>query len=156
MDNKLLYRRATRLVQWILQFIKFNLYAQADYRRSNTHSPFSNFTWFTWSLDFRIEFAEYLSEYPLCDCSNFRNLIWSWDELALSAQKNRRSLHSLFPFSFFSRFSIFYTDGRNYWPSTTVNFSRGAEDFFSCDRRNFHAGKCYRSLTSERLVSSMM
>lgn len=74
---------------------------------------FSNFTRFTWSLDLRIEFAEYLSEYPrdLCD-SNFRNLIWSWDELALSAQKNRRSLHSLFPFSFFSRFSIFYTDGQ--------------------------------------------
>lgn len=48
----------------------------------------------------------------ICVIRIFRNLIWSWDELALSAQKNRRSLHFLLPSSFFSRFSIFYTDGQ--------------------------------------------
>lgn len=84
------------------------------------------------------------------------------ERLVLFVQENRRSLHSSFIFILFlprSRVFQYCTrTGRNYWPSTTsgFNFSRGVEDFFSYDRRNFHAGKYYRSLTSERLVSSMM
>lgn len=85
-----------------------------------------------------------------------------FERLVLFVQENRRSLHSSFIFILFlwhSRLFQYCTrTGRNYWPSTTsgFNFSRGVEDFFSYDRRNFHAGKYYRSLTSERLVSSMM
>lgn len=83
------------------------------------------------------------------------------ERLVLFVQENRRSLHSSFIFILFlprSRLFQCTRTGRNYWPSTTsgFNFSRDVEDFFSYDRRNFHAGKYYRSLTSERLVSSMM
>lgn len=134
MDNKLLYRRATRLVQWILQFIKFNLYAQTDYRRSNTHSPmFSNFTRFTWSLDLRIEFAEYLSEYPrdLCN-SNFSkfDLVLGWVS-SFCTEKSSLITFFISIFLFLAFFNILY--GR----AEIIGRPRQAVSIFHAARRIF-------------------
>lgn len=71
---------------------------------------FSNFTRFTWSLDLRIEFAEYLSEYPrdLCN-SNFSkfDLVLGWVS-SFCTEKSSLITFFISIFLFLAFFNILY------------------------------------------------
>lgn len=94
---------------------------------------FSNFTRFTWSLDLRIEFAEYLSEYPrdLCN-SNFSkfDLVLGW---VSSFCTEKSSLITFFTsiFLFLAFFNILY--GR----AKIIGRPRQAVSIFHAARRIF-------------------